>query len=139
MDDKDLARELASLHADTTAALAAVKPEPAEPAAELDDMVGPIVLVNGMWANKSNGWWRVTIDRDGTLETFCRYTASTLDQCRQWATVVGPHSLPNGVWGIWRKGFWWVIRDREGFDLAVNRPAFSLEECHQWAEKLTPQ
>ncbi|MFC9475844.1 hypothetical protein ACFTS5_26970 [Nocardia sp. NPDC056952] len=139
MNDDDLARELTVLHADTTAAINAAAPEPAEPEAEPADMIGPIVLSNGMWANKSNGWWRVTIDRDGTLETFCRFTGATLDRCRQWASVVGPHPLPNGMWGIWRKGFWWLTSDRAGVNLAVNRPAFSLDECHQWAEKLTPQ
>ncbi|MFE9786733.1 hypothetical protein [Nocardia salmonicida] len=135
MNDEDPARELSALHADTTAAIDAATPQPAEP----DDLVGPVVLTNGMWATKSNGWWRVTIDRDGTLETFCRYTAATLDRCRQWAAVVGPHPLPNGMWGTWSKGFWWLTRDREGVDPVGRRCAFSLDECHEWAEKLTPQ
>ncbi|MGF0314643.1 hypothetical protein [Nocardia fluminea] len=75
MNDEDLARELAHLHADTTAGIKAATP---------DDMNGPIVLANGMWANLWHGVWRVTADRDGA-ETIGRFVAPTLDECRHWA------------------------------------------------------
>ncbi|MGS2808153.1 hypothetical protein [Nocardia sp. MW-W600-9] len=76
MIDEHTAQELAALDADVAAVLAAVEPS---------DMVGPIVLANGMWANQWNGYWRVTVDRDGVAEPIGRYLARTLDECRRWA------------------------------------------------------
>ncbi|MGW5924296.1 hypothetical protein ACWFPY_35350 [Nocardia fluminea] len=76
MNDDDLARELTVLHADTTAAINAATP---------DDMTGPIVLANGMWANRWNMIWRVTEDRDGDRDKPAQFVAVHLDECRRWA------------------------------------------------------
>ncbi|MFD4462042.1 hypothetical protein [Nocardia sp. NPDC058480] len=129
MTDERTVRELAALDADVVAALAA---------AELVDMVGPIVLANGMWANRYHGWWRVTSDREGN-EPIGRRLATTLDECRRWAITVGPHPVGNEMLATFRKGFWWLTQDREGVDLAGRRAGFSLEECRRWAEDLTPE
>ncbi len=75
MTDERTAQELAALESDVVAALAAVEPV---------DMAGPIVLANGMWANRWNGWWRVTEDRDGA-DLVGKHLASTLEDCRRWA------------------------------------------------------
>lgn len=75
MTDEHTARELAALDADVAAALAAVEPA---------DMVGPIVLANGMWANRWRGFWRVTEDRDGA-DPVGQHLAYTLEECRRWA------------------------------------------------------
>ncbi len=127
--DDRTAQELAALDADVVAALAS---------AELVDMVGPIILANGMWANRYHGWWRVTSDRDGK-EPIGRYLAATIDECRRWAATVGPHPVHNGMFATFRKGFWWLTRDREGVDPVGRRAGFSLEECRRWAEELTPE
>jgi hypothetical protein len=68
--------DLAHLHADTTAAINAATP---------DDMTGPIVLANGMWANRWNMLWRVTEDRDGDRDKPAQFVAVHLDECRRWA------------------------------------------------------
>lgn len=83
MNDEDLAHELAVLHADTTAAVDAAAPGPT--ATPDDDMNGPIVLANGMWANRWNMIWRVTEDRDGNRNKRARFVAVHLDECRRWA------------------------------------------------------
>ncbi|MGW5439956.1 hypothetical protein [Nocardia asteroides] len=75
MTDEQAAQELAAPESDVVAALAAVEPV---------DMAGPIVLANGMWANRWNGWWRVTEDRDGA-DPVGKYLAYTLEHCRRWA------------------------------------------------------
>ncbi|WP_278262725.1 hypothetical protein [Nocardia sp. AG03] len=67
--------ELVELGADVVAALAAV---------EDDGLTGPIVLANGMWANRWHGAWRVTADRDGAEEVG-PFVGQTLDDCRLWA------------------------------------------------------
>ncbi|MGF0316004.1 hypothetical protein [Nocardia fluminea] len=76
MTDEHIARELAALHADVAAALETAKPS---------DMNGPVVLANGMWANRWHMIWRVTEDREGARDKPARFVAAHLDQCRRWA------------------------------------------------------
>jgi hypothetical protein len=83
VNDRDPARELAHLHADTTAAIEAATPAPA--ATPDDEMNGPIVLANGMWATRWHMIWRVTEERDDAKEQPSRFVAIHLDECRQWA------------------------------------------------------
>ncbi|MEU3013381.1 hypothetical protein [Nocardia asteroides] len=92
----DILRQLDQLHADATAAVAAATTPPTEPgpAAEPDDMVGPIVLANGMWANRWHMIWRVTEDRDGDRDHPAKYVSVRLDDCRRWAAQQVKDSAP---------------------------------------------
>lgn len=92
--DADIMDQLDRLHADATAALDAVALSAPSSPAEPDDMNGPIVLANGMWANRWHAVWRVTEDRDGDRDKPAHFVALRLDDCRRWAGAQLRNSKP---------------------------------------------
>ncbi|MFF0542090.1 hypothetical protein ACFYTF_04570 [Nocardia thailandica] len=94
-----IARQLDELHADATAALAAVAPAPGaaefvgpqlperlRPRPAPDPEPGPVLLSNGWWAHRTGlHWWTVTSTADDPREPMPPFCGAKLAHCHRWA------------------------------------------------------